>query len=157
MNNPRSSESSTIFLISSNISLSFWTSSIKSGQGLFRKKSFGSSLACSLVSLSSKFALLYSVNSCLISVDFPTCLAPIIREHLLDDPFLQYGCNCSFNISHTTPPTNLKYNFIIVASKRKSNIKRPIRKFNFRLAVILQYSILQKLNKIENYSRSFFF
>ena len=84
MNNPRSSESSTIFLISSNISLSFWTSSIKSGQGLFRKKSFGSYLACSLVSLSSKFALLYSVNSCLISVDFPTCLAPIIREHLLD-------------------------------------------------------------------------
>ena len=84
-NNPLSSDSSTTNLISSNIALSFCTSSIKRGQGLFKKNNLGSSRACNRVRRSSKFALLYFSNSCLTSVDFPTCLAPVIKLHLLVD------------------------------------------------------------------------
>ena len=84
INNPLSSVSSTIIFISSSILPSFWTSSIKRGHGLFKKKSFGSSFACSLVNLSSKFALWYSGKLCFTNVDFPTCLAPTINVHLLE-------------------------------------------------------------------------
>ena len=83
MNCPLSSDSSTICLISSRIAPSFCTSSIKRGHGLFKKNNLGSSLACILVNLSSKLVLLYSENSCLINVDFPTCLAPTTKVHLL--------------------------------------------------------------------------
>ena len=62
---------------------SFCTSSINKGQGLFKKKSLGSSLACTLVKRSSKLLRLNSGNSRFTSVDFPTCLAPTINVHLL--------------------------------------------------------------------------
>ena len=83
INCPLSSELSTINLMFSNMPGSFCTSSIKRGHGLFKKNNFGSSCACRRVKTSSKLAIVYAGNVSFMTVDFPSCLAPVSKVHLL--------------------------------------------------------------------------
>ena len=77
----------------------------KQRKRMIQKKSLGSSFACSLVNRSSKSVLLSSGNTCLITADFPTCLAPISRRHLLVAAlFFKYGETALSKYGIQVPP-----------------------------------------------------
>ena len=106
---------------------SFCTSSIKRGHGLFKKNKFGSSCACRRVKTSSKLAIVYAGNVSFMTVDFPTCLAPVSKVHLLvSTRFFQNWSNCSWNIFHMISPSNLKSKLIIDTENVQFNRKQRL-------------------------------